>query len=118
PLHPPHIHVIPSTLASYTAALSPQINTLSLHDALPIFNVKTLKGHRQKPDSAHHRSSPPNPIVHWESGEPTVLFSVLVQIATHAGHSHRVLIKLQPLFFEFYFGLEHSVSCFLCPARF
>ena len=83
-----------------------------------IIDTKTLQGHRQKTDRAHHRSASTDPIVHREPGEPTVLFCVLVQIAAHAGYSHCVLVKLQPLFFESHFRLEHSVSCFLCPARF
>jgi len=71
-----------------------------------IIDTKTLQGHRQKTDRAHHRSASTDPIVHREPGEPHCSFLRTCPNRCPAPvHSHCVLAKLQPPLLE-----SHSAS--------
>jgi hypothetical protein len=83
-----------------------------------IVDVEAFQRHRKKPNCAHHRSAPANPIVHRESGEPFILFRQFIYLASDAGYSHGVRGELETFFSKFRFSLEHSISRFLCPTGF
>src|SRR6184192_4607709 len=81
-------------------------------------DIKTFQCHREKSDRAHHRGASADPIVHRETREPLVFFGIFVQFAPDASHGYSVFAEMKPLLSEFCFRLDHSVSRFLCPARF
>src|SRR6184192_3130978 len=80
--------------------------------------IKTFECHREKSDRAHHRGASADPIVHRETREPLVFFGIFVQFAPDASHGYSVFAEMKPLLSEFCFRLDHSISRFLCPARF
>src|SRR6184192_361042 len=81
-------------------------------------DIKTFQCHREKSDRAHHRGASADPIVHRETGEPLVFFGIFVQFAPDASHGDSVFAEMKPPLSKFCFRLDHSVSRFLCPARF